>query len=163
MTESADSKQQTVKTSDVARLMELFQSSLLKYWEFQPVLNCHKECSSGTSRTRKQGRRQDSSDSGRTKVDDSASVSSRRWGFWGRRRKASRDETGERDSEETKVEKEKVNEKEKHVKKMPVCVSVIMMCCKFNFHCRSFSLTKHINCMSYGLPSDYDFRSDNSV
>jgi hypothetical protein len=39
MTECADSKQQAVKTSDVARLMELFQSSLLKYWEFQPVLN----------------------------------------------------------------------------------------------------------------------------
>jgi hypothetical protein len=26
-----------VKTSDVARLMELFQSSLLKYWKFQPA------------------------------------------------------------------------------------------------------------------------------
>jgi len=127
MTESADSKQQAVKTSDVARLMELFQSSLLKYWEFQPVLNYHKECSSGTSGTRKQRRRQDSSDSGGTKVDDSTSVSSRRWGFWGRRRKVIRDEMGERDSEETTVEKEKVNEKEKHVKKMPVCISVICL------------------------------------
>ncbi|KAJ8521484.1 hypothetical protein ONZ45_g1802 [Pleurotus djamor] len=28
--------QARVKTSDIARLMELFQSSLLKYWEFQP-------------------------------------------------------------------------------------------------------------------------------
>jgi hypothetical protein len=26
-----------VKTSDIARLMELFQSSLLKYWEFKPT------------------------------------------------------------------------------------------------------------------------------
>ena len=122
MSESADSKQQTVKTSDVARLMELFQSSLLKYWEFQPLFNYHKVCSSGSSKTRKQGHRQDSSDSGRTKVDDSVSVNSRRWGFWSRRRKASRDETGERDNEEARIEKEKVDEKEKHVKKMPVCI-----------------------------------------
>ncbi|KAG5636872.1 hypothetical protein H0H81_006533 [Sphagnurus paluster] len=34
----ADSKSRNVKTSDIARLMELFQSSLLKYWEFQPYV-----------------------------------------------------------------------------------------------------------------------------
>jgi hypothetical protein len=122
MSESADSKQQTVKTSDVARLMELFQSSLLKYREYQPVSNSRRECSFGPSGgSRKQGRSQDSTDSGRTKVDDSASIKSKRWGLWGKRRRASRDEAGERDSQETRVEKEKVNEKEKHVKKMPVC------------------------------------------
>lgn len=122
MSESADSKQQTVKTSDVARLMELFQSSLLKYWEFQPVLSFQKVCSTGSSssRARSQGRRQDSSDSAGTRVDDSASVKSRRWTLWGKRRTASRDEAVERSSEETRVEKEKV--KAKHVKKMPVQV-----------------------------------------
>ena len=120
MSESADSKQQTVKTSDVARLMELFQSSLLKYWEFQPVLSFQKVYSTGSSssRTRTQGRRQDSSDSSGTRVDDFASVRSRRWTFWGKKKTASRDEAVERNSEETKAEKENV--KAKHVKKMPV-------------------------------------------
>ena len=33
----SDKPSRGVKTSDVARLMELFQSSLLKYWKFQPV------------------------------------------------------------------------------------------------------------------------------
>ncbi|KAJ8083104.1 hypothetical protein PM082_008972 [Marasmius tenuissimus] len=34
-----DSGIQKVKTSDIARLMELFQSSLLKYWRFDPFAN----------------------------------------------------------------------------------------------------------------------------
>ncbi|KAG5645153.1 hypothetical protein DXG03_006776 [Asterophora parasitica] len=34
--QSTESKVRQVKTSDIARLMELFQSSLLKYWEFKP-------------------------------------------------------------------------------------------------------------------------------
>ncbi|KAJ3984032.1 hypothetical protein F5890DRAFT_1554448 [Lentinula detonsa] len=41
-----DSGVSRVKTSDIARLMELFQSSLLKYWEFDP----HKEDREGQKR-----------------------------------------------------------------------------------------------------------------
>jgi hypothetical protein len=69
-------------------------------------------------------------------------------GFWGKRRKASH--------EETRVEKEKVNKKEKHVKKMPEGMHVMYsrICYELNpFFCRSSALTKHINCMSLGSPS----------
>ncbi|KIJ47535.1 hypothetical protein M422DRAFT_778130 [Sphaerobolus stellatus SS14] len=38
-----DIPESTVTTSDVARLMELFQSSLLKYWQFQPKTNEEKK------------------------------------------------------------------------------------------------------------------------
>jgi len=124
---TADSRQQTVKTSDVARLMELFQSSLLKYWEFEPAsedlkgtTNLRRTQSASVSRGKK-NRRQDSSDSGRTQVDDSLSVKSSRWGFrsW-RRKKQNGENQQERTSDETHVEKGNVQEKEKPVKKMPV-------------------------------------------
>ncbi|KAI0080424.1 hypothetical protein K474DRAFT_1657845 [Panus rudis PR-1116 ss-1] len=38
-----------IKTSDIARLMELFQSSLLKYWNFQPALDTTENRSSKAS------------------------------------------------------------------------------------------------------------------
>ncbi|THG99272.1 hypothetical protein EW026_g3059 [Hermanssonia centrifuga] len=48
-----------IKTSDIARLMELFQSSLLKYWNFVPKLSQSKESDIDTSseRTRVQAER----------------------------------------------------------------------------------------------------------
>lgn len=127
---TADSKHQTVKTSDVARLMELFQSSLLKYWEFEPASaedlkgasNLRRTQSASISRSKKT-RRQNSDDSGRTQVEDSMPVKSSRWGFrsW-RRKKESGENKKERASDETRVEKEDVQEKEKEKpkKKMPV-------------------------------------------
>lgn len=125
---TADSKQQTVKTSDVARLIELFQSSLLKYWQFEPVLDdsSHSSESSktpSTSRSRKH-RCQNSDDSRRTRMDDSASKNSSGWRlrFW--RRKQSQDSEKEPASEETHVEREKSNEKVKPLKKMPVGVLI---------------------------------------
>lgn len=129
---TADSKQQTVKTSDVARLMELFQSSLLKYREFEPASaedlkkgtsNLRRTQSASVSHGKNKSRRQDSSDSGRTQVEDSASVKSSRWGFrsW-RRKKANGENKKDRTSDETRVEMENVQEKEneKPMKKMPV-------------------------------------------
>ncbi|KAK0183903.1 hypothetical protein F5146DRAFT_1067861 [Armillaria mellea] len=58
-----------ITTSDIARLMELFQSSLLKYWEFQP-------CVEGSKRN---NRDSGSIHSDRTRVETNASKS--RWSF----------------------------------------------------------------------------------
>ncbi|KIJ99668.1 hypothetical protein K443DRAFT_679783 [Laccaria amethystina LaAM-08-1] len=65
-----------VKTSDVARLMELFQSSLLKYWKFQPAPR-EKRVSQAVAdlRTGRNPRRQ-SSDSTAVAGDDQVR---RRW------------------------------------------------------------------------------------
>ncbi len=114
-----------VKTSDVARLMELFQSSLLKYWQFEPVLDDSSHSSESTktpstSRSKKH-RRQNSDDSARTR-DDSASKKSAgfRFRFW--KGKQSQGTEKGRGSEETHVEREKGTEKVKPLKKMPVGV-----------------------------------------
>jgi hypothetical protein len=52
-----------VKTSDIARLMELFQSSLLKYWEFKPDLPSEEPAKEEKPRpsTSSEGKRQASS------------------------------------------------------------------------------------------------------
>ncbi|KIK68285.1 hypothetical protein GYMLUDRAFT_35665 [Collybiopsis luxurians FD-317 M1] len=54
-----DSGVNRVKTSDIARLMELFQSSLLKYWEFDPL-----------KEERKKERDEKSQSSSKTRADD---------------------------------------------------------------------------------------------
>ncbi|KAF8960879.1 hypothetical protein BDZ97DRAFT_1831239 [Flammula alnicola] len=128
-----DSKMQTVKTSDIARLMELFQSSLLKYWEFRPVLpDDRSDAGSGNN---KHSRRQGSADtqnSSKTRVDrgsqDSGSRS--RWGFrsWGKTKgtqkgsETARSSQQQVNNEPLPTETEKQHEKEKPAKKMPVCV-----------------------------------------
>jgi len=116
-----------VKTSDVARLMELFQSSLLKYWRFEPVLDDSSHSSESiktpsTSRSKKH-RRQNSDDSAQTRDDFASKASGRRFRFW--KRKQSQDTEKGRGSEETYVEREKGNEKIKPLKKMPVGVSAL--------------------------------------
>ncbi|GLB39892.1 hypothetical protein LshimejAT787_0704020 [Lyophyllum shimeji] len=75
---SGDSKAQSVRTSDIARLMELFQSSLLKYWEFRPLEG---------EEQRNNGKRRQSSDatSDHTHVNigsnGASSSKSKRWTF----------------------------------------------------------------------------------
>ncbi|KAF8186356.1 hypothetical protein BJ912DRAFT_852216 [Pholiota molesta] len=99
-----DSKMQTVKTSDIARLMELFQSSLLKYWEFNPELP---DAESDTSRP-----------SNHTRDASSNTLSSNKT-----RKKGSQNGTATaRSSQQVNMaaEGEKEKEKEKPVKKMPV-------------------------------------------
>ncbi|KAL1742195.1 hypothetical protein HDZ31DRAFT_66205 [Schizophyllum fasciatum] len=69
-----------IRTSDIARLMELFQSSLLKYWTFDPE--------KGKEGKEKQGK-------GKARENaDAASQASSRWGL--RRRRASEDLAEER-------------------------------------------------------------------
>ncbi|KAG5725197.1 hypothetical protein E4T56_gene10166 [Termitomyces sp. T112] len=68
-----------VKTSDIARLMELFQSSLLKYWEFQPL-------EKSDNHNHNQDKRRQSSDntSGQIHVDPGSngrSTTPKRWTF----------------------------------------------------------------------------------
>ena len=131
--------------------MELFQSSLLKYWEFQPVLE-EKDNESASSKD-KDSRRKNSNDSSRTKVDEPAPRV--RWGFknWGKRRNSQRRSDAEKAREEsTRIEeKDKGKQKEKPAKRMPVCLNLsrlalrlvlIVVCILY----RSFSSTKHINC-----------------
>ncbi|KAL0946076.1 hypothetical protein HGRIS_012348 [Hohenbuehelia grisea] len=82
----------TVRTSDVARLMELFQSSLLKYWEFQPLDKDSKD-RQASSRQPNAPRRQDSNEtrgggteyeSDRTRVGSSPPASDSRRSWWAR-------------------------------------------------------------------------------
>ena len=141
---------QTVKTSDVARLMELFQvriaipliynyrpvncvrqSSLLKYWEFNPTLPDSR--SDTDSKNGKRTRREattDTQDSSRTNVErvSQDTPHKSRWGFksWGKRKRAQVSETAARHSQGSKNEpspneKGKEKEKDKVIKKMPVC------------------------------------------
>jgi hypothetical protein len=113
-----------VKTSDLARLMELFQvtprfpfyhlspveahlqSSLLRYWEFQPADD---ESSSSFSK-----RRQSSDSSVHTRVDpDSPTSPSKRKARWWRFK-------GKDKEKPTQIEEPKDKEKVKPKKKMPV-------------------------------------------
>ncbi|KDR77131.1 hypothetical protein GALMADRAFT_66299 [Galerina marginata CBS 339.88] len=121
-----DPKIQSIKTSDVARLMELFQSSLLKYWEFQPKLEeKHQNKGDGNS---KHARRQGSSDShasNQTRVErtsgDHGTGTKSRWGFRSWRGKASKRESEMANGDQTSpAQGEKGKEKEKPAKKMPV-------------------------------------------
>ncbi|KAF8895884.1 hypothetical protein CPB84DRAFT_1815939 [Gymnopilus junonius] len=120
-TNVADSKSQTIKTSDIARLMELFQSSLLKYCEFQPETdNGHDDSSKDSS---KPPRRQASADTDRTHIDHASdsSWSKSRWGLrsWGKT-KASRSEARHTPVQSMPAEKEKGKAKERPPKKIPV-------------------------------------------
>ncbi|KAF8153053.1 hypothetical protein B0H34DRAFT_722079 [Crassisporium funariophilum] len=120
---SNDSKTHSVKTSDIARLMELFQSSLLKYWEFRPVLDDRSDTTSGNS---KHARRQASSESDRTRVERANSDldTKSRWGFksWGKGKGNHKRATLSRQAQnpENIVQQEKQKEKEQPSKKMPV-------------------------------------------
>ncbi|KAI0753286.1 hypothetical protein C8Q80DRAFT_1097732 [Daedaleopsis nitida] len=59
-TEALASPLGDIKTSDIARLMELFQSSLLRYWNFQPspeaVAKGQQECEPRASKEQKESR-----------------------------------------------------------------------------------------------------------
>ncbi|KAK0474960.1 hypothetical protein IW261DRAFT_1649065 [Armillaria novae-zelandiae] len=91
-----------ITTSDIARLMELFQSSLLKYWEFQP-------CVEGSKHN---NRDSGSIHSDRTRVETNTSKS--RWSF----RKRPKSRASQPDLSE---HSEKGKEKSKlPPKKMPV-------------------------------------------
>ncbi|RPD53733.1 hypothetical protein L226DRAFT_469903 [Lentinus tigrinus ALCF2SS1-7] len=71
-TEASSSPLGDIKTSDIARLMELFQSSLLRYWNFQPsadVLAASKARRDPESRSGKDAKKeQDSKPSWRTRM-----------------------------------------------------------------------------------------------
>ncbi|TFK75628.1 hypothetical protein BDN72DRAFT_786875 [Pluteus cervinus] len=98
-----------VKTSDVARLMELFQSSLLKYWEFVPI---DKNRSQSVD---KYPRRQDSDSSDQTQLDSnpqSAPKSKFKWNFRNRSNKGKEKEVLPPRTSQIEVEKKP--------KKMPV-------------------------------------------
>ncbi|KZP22205.1 hypothetical protein FIBSPDRAFT_787379 [Athelia psychrophila] len=83
------------RTSDIARLMELFQSSLLKYWEFDPHRDDVAAAAADTGsrrseehapseREREQERRHSSESSDTTRVDDHDAPPPkprRKWGF----------------------------------------------------------------------------------
>ncbi|KAI1792392.1 hypothetical protein LXA43DRAFT_887601 [Ganoderma leucocontextum] len=61
-TEALGSSMGEIKTSDIARLMELFQSSLLRYWNFQPspdVLKAKRESESGSCKDKKDKKKED--------------------------------------------------------------------------------------------------------
>ncbi|KAH7925360.1 hypothetical protein BV22DRAFT_1011455 [Leucogyrophana mollusca] len=95
-----------VKTSDIARLMELFQSSLLKYWEFDPPPQTDKN---GTK-----AKKGSDVSSDRTHVEATSPKS--RWFF---KRKGQGSSDGRRSTEDGScLAKEK--EPQKPVKKMPV-------------------------------------------
>jgi hypothetical protein len=91
-----------VRTSDIARLMEMFQSSLLKYWEFQPIVEEQQEARSD-------------SESESTHVEGGPPKSHFRWASFGRRNSKNRTAPVE---SEPKVDGKKP--KEKPEKKMPV-------------------------------------------
>ncbi|KAI4523287.1 hypothetical protein K525DRAFT_254721 [Schizophyllum commune Loenen D] len=71
-----------IRTSDIARLMELFQSSLLKYWQFEPEKHKKEKRDKGKGKAREEP------------DPPQSSASSTRWGL--RRRRASEDLVEER-------------------------------------------------------------------
>ncbi|RDB23416.1 hypothetical protein Hypma_009439 [Hypsizygus marmoreus] len=117
---SSDSKSRNVKTSDIARLMELFQSSLLKYWEFRPF----EEEENSNKRPRRQ---KSDATSERTHVDPGANGTgsskskARKWIF-GRGSKGKERESPKPARNSHGGENGSGSEKprEKPVKKMPV-------------------------------------------
>ncbi|KAF9045485.1 hypothetical protein BJ165DRAFT_1528347 [Panaeolus papilionaceus] len=125
---SADRRHQGVKTSDIARLMELFQSSLLKYWEFQPQMDDHTSDTASASSKRTRRHDTDNTDtSGGTRVGHGSEKSGpkTRWGFkmWGKKKhhhhhdpRSSQQITAEALAAQEKTEEAKKPAK----KKMPV-------------------------------------------
>ncbi|KAG6914846.1 hypothetical protein DXG01_014978 [Tephrocybe rancida] len=112
-----NAKQGPVKTSDIARLMELFQSSLLKYWEFRPLEN-----GDNNGHGCGKGRRQSSDNtSEQTHVEPDSNgppTNSKRWTF----RKSWRGKGREspKPSRTTNVEGGHDKRTDKLIKKMPV-------------------------------------------
>ncbi|KAF8062301.1 hypothetical protein FPV67DRAFT_1783190 [Lyophyllum atratum] len=116
---SVDQKGHNVRSSDIARLMELFQSSLLKYWEFRPH---DREDNHGLAN----GKRRQSSDatlnSDHTHVNagsnGASSNKSKRWTFLRGSKSKARDSAKPRPSNGQNGNPEK--EHSKPIKKMPV-------------------------------------------
>lgn len=121
----SDSKAGNVRTSDIARLMELFQSSLLRYWEFQP-LNDRAHQPNSKSRRSQEPPASDSNDRshvGRSTVDSwRVKLRSFQKASKGKERQRNLPQSSARNSqaqaqgEDARTEKEK----EKPLKKMPV-------------------------------------------
>ncbi|PPR00950.1 hypothetical protein CVT24_000257 [Panaeolus cyanescens] len=121
---SADRKHQGVKTSDIARLMELFQSSLLKYWEFQPHSDEHSDTSSSSSKHARRHDTDNTDTSGGTRVEHGSEKSGTRtrWGFkmWGKKKQHD-PRSSQHFTAENLAAQEKGKEPQKPVKKkMPV-------------------------------------------
>ncbi|KAE9390639.1 hypothetical protein BT96DRAFT_833178 [Gymnopus androsaceus JB14] len=112
-----DSGINRVKTSDIARLMELFQSSLLKYWEFDP----YKE---EDAKAKKGHREEESGSSSSTRVNESNGTASSKPERNGRLRNLLHFKAKHADqSSQGRSEKEKEKEAERPkrpAKKMPV-------------------------------------------
>jgi len=117
--------------------LTIAQSSLLKYWEFEPVLN-DQENAAGNGHD-KRNRRQASGDSTRTHVEraNSPDLESKpsKWGFrsWGRsKRKEAKHSSTRNDVNQgdkggiVYSENEKGKGKERPFKKMPVCIHIIL-------------------------------------
>ncbi|KAF5325469.1 hypothetical protein D9619_009745 [Psilocybe cf. subviscida] len=131
--QGAEQKSQGVKTSDIARLMELFQSSLLKYWEFQPASSGgdgNEEGEKGGQRATRRSASTDTRTSNNTHVEQgsvSDFKSKSRWGFrsWGKGKgspgSSRMPEQRTSETESPQVEKGKEKEKEERPpKRMPV-------------------------------------------
>lgn len=115
----ADSSERVerVRTSDIARLMEMFQSSLLKYWEFEPEME-------GDNSGGKSKHDRDAS-SERTHVEAHAQPpkSHFRWPSFGKRRRQNGGAALGIRSQDPNTEQKEDSEKpkkEKPIKKMPV-------------------------------------------
>ncbi|KAG6849714.1 hypothetical protein H0H93_006097 [Arthromyces matolae] len=114
---SSDAKAATIRTSDIARLMELFQSSLLKYWEFKPSED-------GDNNGHSYGKRRQSSDnaSEQTHVDPGSNghstTSTRRWTL--RRSFRGKDRESPKPPRTPNVESVAAKQPDKTFKKMPV-------------------------------------------
>ncbi|KAF9011904.1 hypothetical protein BDQ17DRAFT_1387454 [Cyathus striatus] len=109
----SDNKAKHIRTSDVARLMELFQSSLLKYWEFEP-----------SEDKDHRPRRQDSDStlpSEQTRVEGQRGHKKSRSWFKRKERENSFSTQGEREDGAEAEKKPKVVKKMPLINCMPVC------------------------------------------
>ncbi|KAI0364212.1 hypothetical protein BV20DRAFT_974711 [Pilatotrama ljubarskyi] len=110
-----------IKTSDVARLMELFQSSLLRYWNFQPSPEslAEKAATKDTQSTSSQGQKKENErrPSWRARLFSRKTQQSPRENGEAKRA-PSRADRGK--DKEKKPEKEKEKKPEPPVKKIPV-------------------------------------------
>jgi hypothetical protein len=111
----SDSRHRNVKTSDIARLMELFQSSLLKYWEFRP----EKEEGSESNDGKKRKRDDPDNASERTQVEGSSRGSKQRSRFTLPRSWRTKPRDTPRIVNTSSIEGEKAKE-DKYPKKVPV-------------------------------------------
>ncbi|KAG9226736.1 hypothetical protein CCMSSC00406_0008436 [Pleurotus cornucopiae] len=116
-----------VKTSDIARLMELFQSSLLKYWEFKPETSQddHSKSRHGAN-TRRKNSQETTSSHTRVGTPNDASGNNvgkkSKWNFFrsGRFKRWSSHKTKSAATEKTREVPEKEEERTTPDKKIPV-------------------------------------------